>query len=649
MSQSTNHFTAVCPNCLVSWNIEHIHAGRKVRCKQCNQKFRAYAPESNVPGASASTKKAGEASRPGGSRSERVEAVCPHCSSSLSVRKVYAGHHVRCKICDEKFRVPSLASPPAEVARPPGGFDPAPDPIDRDQQESPPAEPAEAGTVPLQAAGEAAVRPEVADHPHPARRERPVEVLKKLRDWIAVVEEARETALRDLQESRKIQEKLKQELRERHTTVEGLRADLASKERQHAESLQTEAERFQKQAEELEARLREREGLADTLASREDELRETGRRIEELGREIQTLEEARARLASEKESLDQELVQQREELKSTLSERDRFHDQLQSRDQALAGSEVRIQGFTEQIRRHDEDRLALAAEKERLQAELREAVEGAERHRGESSGREEALRRDLERLAAEADGLRRGLDEAERARHDLQAQLEEQLRQAERQRQEAGAELGSLQARVQELLGLQARERDERQRAVTERERELRAQFQGALSARELELRAEHKAALEAERARHAGQPAPAEGLSYGGGGLVRRLESGIASLASAHLNLDDDLDEARKEIDRLKARLAEAEAATRAAEKKLVANAEFEAARREIDRLRAQLAEAQAAKAPARNGSSPPADDDPDAPRKEIDRLRVKLAEAETARKSMASLLEGMGIRLKK
>src|SRR3954469_23817133 len=42
MSEAS-YFVAVCPNCLVSLNVKTIYSGNYVRCKHCDQKFRALA------------------------------------------------------------------------------------------------------------------------------------------------------------------------------------------------------------------------------------------------------------------------------------------------------------------------------------------------------------------------------------------------------------------------------------------------------------------------------------------------------------------------------------------------------------------------------------------------------------------------------
>ena len=45
MSEMSSHFVAVCPNCLVSLRVQHAYSGNYVRCKHCEHKFRALAPD----------------------------------------------------------------------------------------------------------------------------------------------------------------------------------------------------------------------------------------------------------------------------------------------------------------------------------------------------------------------------------------------------------------------------------------------------------------------------------------------------------------------------------------------------------------------------------------------------------------------------
>ena len=103
MSETPTHFIAVCPHCLVGLKVPSEYSGQNVRCKHCDQKFRALSPDFPLtPGSSDYS--AAAVSVPG-SGSDRLAVNCPNCGTGLSVRRAYAGQHVRCGQCGQKFPV----------------------------------------------------------------------------------------------------------------------------------------------------------------------------------------------------------------------------------------------------------------------------------------------------------------------------------------------------------------------------------------------------------------------------------------------------------------------------------------------------------------------------------------------------------------
>ncbi len=108
MNETPSQFIAGCPNCQISLRIKYAWSGRHVRCKHCDHKFQALAPD--FPSAPSHDESAPAVLMVNSISSEvdRMSVVCPSCSVSLRVRSIYAGQYVRCAYCEEKFLVPSV-------------------------------------------------------------------------------------------------------------------------------------------------------------------------------------------------------------------------------------------------------------------------------------------------------------------------------------------------------------------------------------------------------------------------------------------------------------------------------------------------------------------------------------------------------------
>jgi chromosome segregation ATPase len=108
VSQSPSRFIAVCPNCLVRLKVNYAFSGHMVRCKFCEHKFEALAPD--LPPEPAHGVSEADLSKLDALLAEngRMSVVCPSCSTYLRVRSVHSGHHVRCGHCQEKFLIPKI-------------------------------------------------------------------------------------------------------------------------------------------------------------------------------------------------------------------------------------------------------------------------------------------------------------------------------------------------------------------------------------------------------------------------------------------------------------------------------------------------------------------------------------------------------------
>lgn len=94
-----------CPHCQTEYQLDPALAGRKVKCRFCQEKFRL--PElgnSNAPrsvfhnNGSATTSFS----------SEKIETRCPRCLADYKLNAKYSGKLVRCRDCKVSFQVPNL-------------------------------------------------------------------------------------------------------------------------------------------------------------------------------------------------------------------------------------------------------------------------------------------------------------------------------------------------------------------------------------------------------------------------------------------------------------------------------------------------------------------------------------------------------------
>jgi DNA-directed RNA polymerase subunit M/transcription elongation factor TFIIS len=103
MNNAQTQFIAVCPACSASLKVNFNKLGQHIACPQCQRTF--VAGEASLPDNQRSGARPAVPSNQANDHVERVDTVCPHCNATLHVRRAYVGNDVRCKYCDEVFRV----------------------------------------------------------------------------------------------------------------------------------------------------------------------------------------------------------------------------------------------------------------------------------------------------------------------------------------------------------------------------------------------------------------------------------------------------------------------------------------------------------------------------------------------------------------
>jgi chromosome segregation protein len=369
------------------------------------------------------------------------------------------------------------------------------------------------------------------------------------------------------------------------------------------------------------------------------------------------------------EQLREQVRQLDDTVNASRGERDQLNRRIQELDQDLMKSRTRHEELTGKLQKREDELAAKCVEMERLLA-LRTEIEGrADDLHGALAEREEELKKVQERLES-ADLNRAGLE----ARVNELLESEERLKakhfivgEREQELNEARARVEQLQAQVQQLdaavKGSRA-ERDRLDRRIQEIDRALmesRARHEeltGRSQKREDELAAkcaeiERLIAVAGEHECHAADSKSA--LSEREEEL-RRAEDRLEAATSARTDLETRAKELTDTVEKLRADHHEAVERERSRitagfESKLEAErrqhaaqlAEVEARAAEnvqlVSRLKAEIL--------ALSQSKPAPDADLEAARMEIADLQRKLDETEISKRSMSSLLEGMGIRI--
>ena len=567
MSEMSSHFVAVCPNCLVSLRIKHAYSGSHVRCKHCEHKFRALAPDfMATPG---SDEFSAVSVGPGSPEVDRISVACPMCSVSLSVRQDYAGHHVCCRTCGHKFLVENIVDAP----RPAGSESAEKDLFDRLY-----GEPETSGSTgePSRNVGETSelsgelegllakldqVRAELA------RRE---QELARLRSEL-------DLALKQIEEGRGEQERLESELKSERQDLErlgdeflalrdsfgGLTPGQVEALRNEGDSLRGQTESLREEIRRLQTELSARGELGGIVAQREEELQTARSQAQQLHGDLADARVERDQLSTKVQDIQAQLdsahaergplVQQLQDLQSQLdagrAERDELARQIERLEDDLKVLHSRNEEIASELRQRDDELSTGHVELERLAALSQESESGAVQLRAAMAQRERELGGECEALRAEIDQHRRLLDETRAAHHQDRERLDEMVRQATERFESAHSDRLALQGQVRELL---------------ETHEKTRVDHAEALELQQARIMAELQSALEDERSRHEGQLRAAEDRCQEHAQLVERLKGEVLTIAQSRSVPDGDLEAARLEIDDLRRKLAETESSKR-------------------------------------------------------------------------------------
>jgi len=416
MSDSQTHFIAKCPHCSSSLKVRRIYLGQTVACKQCGHSF--IGNEAQQPSAVGS---GANAARPIAQPSrdvERILVVCQNCRVSLSVKSSRIGQVIRCKQCDSEIVVI-----PAPAAQP--------------------------------APGSAAVRSTPADD---------------LLHLATLPENGGEA-----------EESLRTECETLHAELEKLGVE--------RNLLESELERLREEGREMCTAQSQRDELARTLEER-----------------IRDLEAVRA----ERDSIGEQLKKQAEELNATRGERARADSEQEHREQiARALEECRREleavhaerdSWGEQLKQREEELGATRAAHERADAERQAALRDIEQHRSRADREEASNQSEIQELRQTLDRQRKDhQDELARRTAEFD-ELSDQYRQLRDQLDASDRAIKEHQDRNQELIEAQTQlESDLRSQLAGERrgQLELESQLEGERR-RQLELEAQ----FEGERRR---------------------------------------------------------------------------------------------------------------------------------------------------
>ncbi len=123
VNDAQNQFIAVCPECSTILKVNVNKLGQNVRCSQCHHTF--IAGEAIVMGNRRPAGGPSPSSTQASEEVERIDAVCPGCKATLHVRRAYIDNDVRCKYCDQVFKVRD----PAEIRSTTAQVQPVTDPV----------------------------------------------------------------------------------------------------------------------------------------------------------------------------------------------------------------------------------------------------------------------------------------------------------------------------------------------------------------------------------------------------------------------------------------------------------------------------------------------------------------------------------------
>jgi chromosome segregation ATPase len=436
MSETPSHFRVVCPNCQLGLKVRYAYSGSYVRCKHCEHKFRALAPDDPTVSPS-SAEYTALPLPPAGPEADRLTVTCPNCAVVLSIRRARAGHHVRCRSCQHKFLVENVVETPV-ATRPERAEGDVFDRLYRNLEEPDADEPPfPAAATPRAGAGELAelraerdkLRDELAaiheDHAH----------LRSDRDTVAAqlheIQDEHHRLVLERDTDRKEHERLLAELASIRDALGDLPAGAVGELRKERDSLSGEIEKLNNQVEKLQAELSASAKLEEVIVQRERELQSTRDNAVRLEEQIKHLDES---------------------VNSSRAEREELDLRILGLDQELATARAGHEEVTSRLSKREEDLAAKCAEIERLVA-LNAGDEGrAPDLRGADTERASLLEQERDRARDEIDQVGRLLEEARQARHDDRLGLEAELSRARQQFESADLKRVELEARVSEFV-----------------------------------------------------------------------------------------------------------------------------------------------------------------------------------------------------
>jgi chromosome segregation ATPase len=392
---------------------------------------------------------------------------CPHCSTGLRVRSVYKGQAVRCKQCNDKFRAIEADEPHSTNSKVSEAVRLAQAPSEealarlqalQAQSDRLSAENQQLKTRKQELKAElhsfrVAHEQLAAENKRLSERKQQLKIRKQgLKAELQCCKDAHEQLLSqnridrsDLDRIQAAHDRLIELLDRATADLEGIRAELGdvtpAEVRTLAEeraSLRSEVERLggeiqrlhDKQSEQdraavqleqsdadLNAALAEVDRFACLLKARDEGLETARSDLRRLGvdrqKALDEVERLRSTLAEREETGRDEASRLRIESDQLRSERDSLHRAIDQAEQANRDERTRLEQQLEQTQKQYKDIEALRGEGERLRTER-------EHHRAES-----------DRLRGEVEELRRALDHVERTHRDEHARREAQLQETQ--------------------------------------------------------------------------------------------------------------------------------------------------------------------------------------------------------------------------
>ncbi len=584
---SSPRFPTVCPKCETRLKIKYSWSGLLVRCKHCNHKFQALAPDSPPPSGAAdpaggvlsqhSIRSDGAVANPLDENGEHPRAdqelrgaVAAVSASNLEMfRGVFARLLAEYGVLrEERVRYRGERNTlAAQFKTVRAKYDRLKSTRHKDQLEH---QRLSAELATLREALGSLTPEEIAalKAEHEALRqqnERTIAELDRLQEERDAVQAHRDAIQAQLEQLRRAQDQLRVEQDQERQAHHRLAAELATLQealgpctpaeirslKAERESLKTEAGCLREEVHALHGELSARGNLAELLAQHDDVIRSAREMSDRLKHQVEHFEAAFNGSQATRDPLHQEVPEPHNQLEAARAPWDQLHERIQERDEALRSAHAKLEELAQQLRRREDELSSKHAELERLAERRQAALKEAEQLRTTLAQYEREVRLASLQRHAEIDELQRTLDEALQKHRGERSQLAEQLRLTREQLESAESRRTAAEARISELQGeLQTLKSDPRKGLGSDRSR-LTTEFPTVPDAKHsLHTEALVEAAL-AEIQTNAWDPIRSAG----------RRSADILTRTESHLEPDADLEAAHREIDGLRAKLAEMQA----------------------------------------------------------------------------------------